>query len=105
MSDCVVVYITVSSESEGAKIARSLVEEKLAACVNIVPNVKSFYQWEGQLQEDKELLLIIKSRGKKMSGLIHRVNELHSYDVPEVICLPISNGSPDYLDWIKEETK
>ena len=105
MSDFIVAYVTVSSEAEGAKIARSLIEENLAACVNIVPNVHSFYQWQGEMQQDKELLLIIKSQGIKMSSLVQRVKDLHSYDVPEVISMPISDGSRDYLNWVRKETE
>ncbi len=104
MSDFVVIYVTVSSEAEGTKIARALVEERLAACVNVVPNVQSFYRWEGNIRNDRELLLIIKSQGLHISDLIGRIKELHSYRVPEVISLPIVTGNSDYLAWIKKET-
>ncbi len=104
MSEFIIAYVTVPSEAEGRKIARLLVEEKLAACVNVVPDIQSFYRWEGQVQHDKELLLMIKSQSKKMASLITRVKELHSYDVPEVISMPVTQGSDDYLDWVRNET-
>lgn len=104
MSEFITVYVTVSSETEGTHISRALVEEHLAACVNVIPGVRSFYRWEGTVADDPELLLIIKSRSSRLTPLITRIKELHSYDVPEVIALPIQGGSDDYLDWVRTET-
>ena len=98
--DYCVVLVTVSSESEAKTIARALVEERLAACVNIIPGLTSIYRWEGQVCEDRELLLLIKTQGEKVTALRDRIGHLHSYAVPEVIALSISVGSARYLDWL-----
>lgn len=95
------VLVTVPSEEEGGRIARVLVGEGLAACVNIVPRVRSVYRWKGKIQEDAESLLIIKTLDAMLQDLERRVVGLHSYDVPEVIALPIDRGREDYLDWLE----
>lgn len=100
-----IILVTCSSMEEAEKISKSLVEEKLAACVNIVSTVKSFFWWEGKIDEAEEHLLIIKTSIKKIEKLIKRVKELHSYDVPEIISLPILEGNLEYLKWIKESIK
>ncbi|MDX1454825.1 MAG: divalent-cation tolerance protein CutA [Gammaproteobacteria bacterium] len=99
-----VVYVTCPTEAKAGQIASALVEEKLAACANIVPGLRSVYAWQGRIENDPEVLLIIKSRIALLDALTARVNELHDYDVPEVIALPIIGGSKDYLDWLAEET-
>ncbi len=96
----IVVLITTGSREEALKIARTLVEEKLAACVNVVPSVSSFYWWEGKLQEDEEALLVVKTTAAAFPALEGRVRELHSYTVPEIIALPIMEGYKGYLDWV-----
>jgi periplasmic divalent cation tolerance protein len=98
--DYCVVLGTVSSEPEAKIIARTLVEERLAACVNIIPGLTSIYRWEGKVCEDSEILLVIKTRGQKVAALCERIVQLHSYAVPEVIALPISEGSARYLEWL-----
>lgn len=98
--DRCVVLVTVSSETEAQTIARALVEERLAACVNIIPGLISIYRWEGQVYEDRELLLLIKSHAEKITALRERIGYLHSYAVPEVIALPITDGSAPYLAWL-----
>jgi|SRR3990172_334744 len=105
MADEVVVLITAASDSEAAGIARSLVDEHLAACANIVPGVRSIFFWDGKTQDEREVLLICKSRLALVSAIIRKVKSLHSYSVPEIIALPIIAGSPDYLDWVRETTK
>ncbi len=105
VGDGVIVLITTSTEDEAAKIGAALVEEHLAACVNIVPKVRSLFFWDGRKQDEQEALLICKSRLPRMEKLVARVKSLHSYAVPEVIALPIVAGSQDYLDWVKNETK
>ena len=105
MADEIVVLITAASDSEAAKIAQALVEEHLAACANIVPGVRSLFFWDGKTQDERETLLICKSRSALMSKIIQRVRSLHSYSVPEIIALPIIAGSPDYLEWVRETTK
>ncbi len=103
MNDLRVCFVSVSSEEEGMKIARTLVARKLAACVNVVPGVRSVYRWKGEVKDDKELLLVVKTREHLLAHLVQAVKELHSYTVPETIALPIIGGSEAYLDWIKEE--
>ena len=103
MKDFIVVYVTVGSPEEGKRVARALVEERLAACVNRVHPVKSVYRWQGQVEESEEELLIIKTRRELFKRLKKRVRELHSYSVPEVIALPILEGSEDYLRWLEEQ--
>jgi len=100
-----VVLVTCSSREEAEKISKILVEERLAACVNVVSTVKSFFWWEGKIDEAEEHLLIIKTSVEKMEKLIERVKELHSYSVPEIISLPILEGNKDYLKWVEESLK
>lgn len=104
MNDLRVCLVTVSSEEEGMKIARTLVARKLAACVNVVPSVRSVYRWKGEVKDDKELLLIVKTREHLLANLVQAVKELHSYTVPETISIPILGGSEAYMNWIREET-
>ena len=104
MTDERVVLLTVSSEEEGLKIARALVGRRLAACVNVVPGVRSVYRWKGEIKDDKELLLVAKTREHLMAKVVQTVKELHSYAVPETIALPIVGGSEAYMAWVKEET-
>lgn len=101
----VVCLITVSSIDEGGQIARTLVEERLAACVNIVNPVASVYRWAGDVVEDAEALLVIKTRKSLFKSLAKRVQEIHSYDVPEIISIPIVEGSPPYFEWLMESTR
>jgi periplasmic divalent cation tolerance protein len=105
MTDGIIVLITAGSEEEAAVLAKALVNEHLAACVNIVPAVSSFFFWEGKTQDARESLLLCKSRLPLMRQLIDRVKSLHSYSVPEIIALPIVAGSSEYLDWVKESTR
>ncbi|XP_056844170.1 protein CutA, chloroplastic isoform X2 [Raphanus sativus] len=101
----IVVYVTVPNREAGKKLANSIVREKLAACVNIVPGVESVYEWEGKVQSDSEELLIIKTRQSLLESLTEHVNANHEYDVPEVIALPITGGSDKYLEWLKNSTR
>ncbi|CAF1103851.1 unnamed protein product [Rotaria sordida] len=91
---------TVSTSEVARKLARSLVESHLAACVNIIPNVRSIYEWESTIHEDNELILMIKTRKENVPQLIEFVKNNHPYDVPELIELTINSGNPDYLKWI-----
>ena len=101
----IVVYVTVPNREAGKKLADSIVREKLAACVNIVPGIESVYEWEGKVQTDSEELLIIKTRQSLLDALTEHVKANHEYDVPEVIALPILGGSLQYLEWVKNNTK
>jgi periplasmic divalent cation tolerance protein len=100
----VVVLITASTEAEAAKIARALVGEHLAGCVNILPRVRSLYWWQGKVQDDREALMVVKTRKALLRRLKRRVKELHSYSVPEVIALPLQEGSEEYLRWLAQAT-
>ena len=103
--ELIIVLVTCGSEEEALKISRSLVEERLAACVNLISPVRSIYRWEGKIWDEKEWLLIIKTQGKRFDELEKKVKSLHSYSVPEIIALPIIAGSSSYLDWLAEMTE
>ena len=105
MTQYIVVFVTCGSEEEALKIARSLVEEGLAACVNLVSPVRSIYRWEGKIWDEKEWLLVIKTQKARFEDLEKKVKALHSYSVPEVIGVPIVEGSSAYLNWLEEMTK
>ncbi len=109
MTDKIVVLVTCGSAKEAQHIARTLVEERFAACGNILEApVRSIYRWKGKVESAKEFLLVIKTSSKRFAALLERVKRLHSYDVPEIIALPIAKGSSEYLNWLSEclgETK
>ncbi len=98
----VVIFCTAPDAKTAERLAHSLVEEKLAACCNIVPGLTSIYLWEGKVQKDAEVLLIIKSDARLFKALEQKIKDLHPYEVPEIIALPIKQGSQDYLKWIQE---
>jgi len=97
------IYITAGSEEEAAGIGRTLIEERLAACINILP-VRSVYWWEGSIEDEAEVAAFIKTRASLAEKVIDRVKSLHSYEVPCVVVLPIKQGNPDYLQWIEKST-
>ena len=103
--DAIVVLITAASREEADRIARRLVDDRLAACVNIMPHVRSLFVWEGKLSQEDEVLLVAKSRRGRFPQLTAVVKQLHSYSVPEIIALPIVTGSSAYLNWMREETR
>ena len=98
----VVVFMTAGSQDEANRIARTLVEERLAACVNVIPAVQSVFFWDGKVCEESEFLLVAKSIRSLQKKLEERVKQLHSYQVPEVIVVPIAAGSKDYLEWVEK---
>lgn len=100
----IIVFMTTSSEDEAARIARALVEARLAGCVNIIKDIRSIYSWEGKLEDEKEVLMIAKTRKTLFKSIEKKVKTLSSYTVPEVIALPIVEGSADYLKWLKDAT-
>ena len=102
MTDARVVFTTAGSIAEAERIARALVERRLAACVNILPQIRSIYRWQGKIEDAAEILLLIKTSAERFPAVRDAIRELHSYDVPECICLPITDGSPDYLKWLVE---
>jgi len=96
----VVVFITAKDKEEGQKIARHLLQEKLAACVNVVDGVQSFFWWDGKIDESQEVLLVAKTKKSLFTRIVKAVRSVHSYSVPEIIALPIMDGFKDYLKWI-----
>ena len=98
------LYITAGSRDEAKKIGRALVEARLAACANVIDGMESVYWWEGKLTEDREAVLIVKTRADLVPAVTAKVKELHSYSVPCVVALPILDGNPDYLGWVRAET-
>jgi periplasmic divalent cation tolerance protein len=99
------VYMTASSIAEARKIGKTLVEGRLAACVNILDNMQSIYRWEEKIQQDTEVVIIAKTTDDLVSALIDQVKLLHSYDCPCIVSLPISDGYPPFLDWVQAEVK
>jgi len=105
MTDKRIVLTTAGSEKEAHQIARALVERRLAACVNVLPQIESVYRWQGEVESAREWLLIIKTRAEKFAAVRDAILELHSYEVPECIVLQIEDGSPTYLQWLEESTQ
>jgi len=102
-TEFIVVLVTSPSEEEAERLASRLVEEKLAACINVMPTT-SLFHWEDRLSRENERLLVIKTRNSLFGKLEKRIKELHSYEIPEVIALPVVAGSKDYLDWVADNT-
>jgi periplasmic divalent cation tolerance protein len=99
-----IVFCTIDSADAARKLARRLVQDRLAACVNIIENVTSVYKWEGRIEEDAELLLVIKTQDSRLQELMDRISEIHPYDVPEILSWPVQKGSKAYLEWVVAET-
>jgi len=100
MSDALVVLVTTPSPEEAARIARALVEERLAACGNVVPGLRSIYRWEGRVEDEAEALLILKTTAERFEAMRARTVDLHPYDTPEVLALPVAAGHAPYLAWL-----
>ena len=98
-------YITTSGEEESKKIGRIIVEERLAGCVNIIPTIKSLYWWKGEIENDNESILIVKTKVSNIENIIKRVKEIHSYENPAILAIPIINGSKEYLDYLDAEIR
>lgn len=107
MAECshIITIITAGSYEEAHKIADALVRGGKAACVNIVPKANSLFRWRGKVEEAEESLLLVKTRAELFSEVVRVVKEIHSYEVPEIIALPVVDGDPDYLAWITKETE
>ena len=103
MTDKIVVLTTCESEDEAERIARSLVEKRVAACVNILPKARSIYRWKGAVEDTQEFVLLIKTRRDVFDALRAELSKIHSYEVPEVMALPVVDGSESYLGWIDRE--
>ncbi len=104
MSDYVFVIVTAPDEEVAAGLAKTIVEERLAGCVNIIKGVRSIYSWEGKIEDEPEVIMLIKTRHNLYKSLERRIIDLHPYSVPEVICVDIKDGSDGYLNWLKEVT-
>ena len=100
-----VLLVTAPSAEVARDIARTLVSERVAACANLVPGITSIYRWEGAVQEDPEVLLIVKTTEDRLEAVAARVKDLHPYGLPEVIALPVEGGSAAYLDWVRTESR
>ena len=99
------VYMTAGSKDEALTIGKALVAKKLAACVNVIDQMNSIFEWEGEVQHDTEVVLIAKTAESRVPELIETVKAEHSYDCPCIVCLPVSNGNPDFLEWIGHSVK
>jgi len=104
MDMVVAIYSTTSNVEDAKKIARVLVKEKLVACVNIIPKIESIYRWKNKIEEDNECVIIAKTTDKNIDKTIKKIKEVHTYEVPDIIVLPIINGLDEYLNYIKDET-
>lgn len=105
MTDAIVVLVTTPGPEKAAEIARALVDERLAACGNVVPGLRSIYRWDGEVREDAEALLVLKTTRERFDALRARVVALHPYEVAEVIAIRVEAGSTPYLRWITDETR
>jgi len=99
-----IIYSTTGNIEESRKIARILVEEKLVACVNIIPKIDSVYRWKGKIEEDNESVILAKTKDENVKKTIQRIREIHSYETPDIVALKIDKGLKKYLDWIVDET-
>jgi len=102
MTDALIVFTTFGSEEEAARVVRTLVEERLAACGNLLPGVRSFYPWQGEIRDQREVMAILKTRKQDWPALMSRLHELHSYETPECLAIRIASGAPRYMAWLEE---
>jgi len=105
MKDFILVYITCPTRKSAEELAQSLLDKRLIACANIIPGLVSFYYWQGNIESDNEVLMLLKTRAELFDSLCSVVTHEHPYDVPEIIATPIVKGSAEYLDWIRKETE
>ena len=102
MAEYIMAVTTTGDEQSAVVLARALVERRIVACVNIMPRVRSLYRWKGAIEDDTECVLLMKTRGDRYHALASALDELHTYDVPELIVLAIEQGSPAYFDWLND---
>jgi periplasmic divalent cation tolerance protein len=105
VTDALLVFTTLPSADAAVEVARVLVEERLAACASLLPAVRSIYRWQEKLHDENEVLLLIKTRSEQLERLKLRILEVHPYEVPEVLAVPVESGYQPYLDWLAGETK
>ena len=103
--DVVLILTTVPAAARAETIARSLVDERLAACVNVLSTMTSFYRWQGRIEQEEERQIVIKTTRDRVPAVQTRLRDLHAYEVPEFLVLPVSDGSTGYLDWVRNETR
>lgn len=99
------VYMTAGSKEEARTVGEALIQSKLAACINIIENMNSIFMWQGKVEDDAEVVVIAKTTAERVPALIEKVKAVHSYDCPCIVCLPITDGNPEFLDWIGREVK
>ena len=100
----IVVFVTTSGQEEATRVAKCLVDGGLVECANIIPQIRSLFRWEGAVADEGESLIVLKTQSSRFEELESKIKEIHSYDVPEIIALPIVHGSSDYLSWVREMT-
>jgi len=105
VTDVVLILTTVPAAARAEAIARSLVDERLAACVNVLSTMTSFYRWQGKIEQEDERQIVIKTTRDRVAAVQTRLRDLHAYEVPEFLVLPVSDGSTGYLDWVRKETR
>jgi len=103
MTDAVIIFCTCGTQDEAFAIGNALVEARLAACVNILPPVRSIYRWQGKVETAPEILLVIKATQGRFAAVRDRITQLHSNDTPEIIAVPVTDGSDKYLGWLREQ--
>ncbi|MCX5723077.1 MAG: divalent-cation tolerance protein CutA [Nitrospirae bacterium] len=103
-TQALVILVTAANQEEAIKIARAMVETKLAACANILPAIQSVYRWKGKIVKEREVFILLKSTKSRYPALEQAIKAMHSYEIPEIIALPITSGLPQYLGWIHDET-
>lgn len=99
----IIIFVTVPDQKEGRRISKEILTSRLAACVNIIPGIQSMYQWKGKIVQEKEAMLVLKTTRSRYRKLEQKIKQLHSYEVPEVIAIPIIYGSPQYIEWVAKE--
>ena len=102
MTEALIVFTTFANENEAATVARVLVEERLVACANLLPGARSLYRWRGEVKDEREVVVLLKTRKQDWPALISRLHELHSFDTPECVAVRIAAGAPRYMAWLEE---
>ena len=102
MTEALIVFTTFASEEDAARVARVLVEERLAACANLLPSARSIYRWKGEVKDEREVVVLLKTRKQDWAALMSRLHELHGYDTPECVAVRIAAGAPRYMAWLEE---
>ena len=102
MTDALIVFTTFANEDDAARVGRVLVEERLAACANVLPGARSIYRWKGEIADEREVMAVLKARKQDWTALLSRLHELHPYETPECLAVRVASGAPKYLAWLEE---